>query len=253
MDHVSPFIAGIFGLAVGSFLNVCIDRLPAGLSLISPPSFCSECKTPIRPFDLIPVVNYVALRGRCRACSAQIPFRIPAVELATGVLFALVWARYGFSYEGVAMMGYAGYFLVVLAIDLEKQIIPNVLVITGFAASMVVASFWPDLGPAGAAAGAGVGFGLLLAIYLIPGGGMGEGDVKLAAVVGAATGYPLVAVGLAVAVLSGGITAVTLLAIGRRSRKDRMPFGPFMAVGALVALAWGDTILDWYIDYFWAV
>ena len=150
-------------------------------------------------------------------------------------------------------MGYAGYFLVVLAIDLGKQIIPNVLVITSFAASMVVASFWPDLGPAGAAAGAGVGFGLLLALYLFPGAATGEGDVKLAAVVGAATGYPLVAVGLAVAVLSGGITAVTLLATGRRSRKDRMPFGPFLAVGALVALACGDTILDWYTDHFWAV
>ena len=250
MDPVSPFIAGIIGLAVGSFLNVCIDRLPAGLSLVSPPSFCPKCKTPIRPFDLIPVVSYVALRGRCRACSAQIPFRILAVELATGVLFALIWARYGFSYEGIAMMGYASYFLVVLAIDLEKQVILNVLVIPGFAASMVVASFWPELGPARAATG--VGLGLLLALYLIPGAVMGEGDVKLAAVVGAATGFPLV-VGLALAFISGGMTAVALLATGKRTRKDRMPFGPFLAVGALVALAWGDTILNWYTDHFWAV
>ena len=253
MDPLNLFIAGIVGLSVGSFLNVCIDRLPVGQSLISPPSSCPECGTPIRIFDIIPVVSYVVLRGKCRDCSTQIPFRILLVELATGVLFVLIWARYGLSYEGIAMMGYASYFMVVLVIDLERQVILNLLVISGFAASLVVASFWPDIGPARAATGAGVGFGLLLAMYLVPGAIMGEGDVKLAAVVGAATGFPLVAVGLGLAFVSGGLAAAALLATGKRTRKDRVPFGPFLAAGAMVTLVWGDTILDWYTDNFWAV
>ncbi len=250
MDWFNLFVVGLVGLAVGSFLNVCIDRLPAGLSLVSPPSHCSECQTALKTLDLVPVASYLALRGRCRYCSARIPLRSPLVEATTAVIFALIWAGYGPSYEAYALMGYAAFFLAILVIDVEHEIIPNVLVFPGFAVALVVASFWPELGLARAAIGAGAGFGILLAMYLIPGAVIGEGDVKLAAVVGAVTGFPLVVVGLAMAFVLGGVIATVLLVSGRRERKGRMAFGPFIAIGAVVTLVWGEPVLDWYLTRF---
>jgi leader peptidase (prepilin peptidase)/N-methyltransferase len=244
-------VVGLVGVAVGSFLNVCIDRIPAGLSLVSPPSHCPSCQTRLRFADLAPVVSYVALRGRCRYCSARIGARSPIVELTTGMLFMLIWTAYGPSYQGFALMAYASLFLVVFVTDLESQIIPNLVVLTGFVAAFAVASFWPELGPARAAVGAGAGFGLMLALYLIPGAVVGEGDVKLAAVIGAASGFPLVVLALGLAFVLGGSAAMALMASGRRKRTDHIPFGPFMAVSALITLVWGHAILDWYLDRFW--
>lgn len=244
-------VVGLVGVAVGSFLNVCIDRIPAGLSLVSPPSYCPSCQTRLRLADLAPVVSYVALRGRCRYCSARIGARSPIVELTTGMLFMLIWMAYGPSYQGFAIMVYASFFLVVFVTDLESQIIPNQLILPGLAAAFVIASFWPELGPARAAIGAGAGFGLMLVLYLVPGAVVGEGDVKLAAVVGAASGFPLVVLALGMAFVLGGAVALALMASGRRKRTDHIPFGPFMAMSALVTLVWGGAILDWYIRSFW--
>lgn len=251
MDWTNVFLIGLMGLAVGSFLNVCIDRLPAGQSLLRPPSHCPVCLTRLRPADLVPVFSYLALRGKCRYCSAPIPRRVFLVELATGLLFALVGARYGFSPQGLAMLVYVSLFLVVSVTDLEQGIIPNLIVLPGFLAAMAAASLFPGIGLVRAALGAGVGLGVLLAIYLLSGRATGEGDVKLAALVGAATGFPLVLLALAVAFLSGGIVAMALLASGRRRRRDPLPFGAFMAPAAIATLLWGPPVLEWYLGYFW--
>lgn len=244
-------LLGAIGLAVGSFLNVCIDRLPAGQSLLSPPSHCPVCQARLRAADLVPVFSYLALRGKCRYCAAPIPRRLFLVEVATGVLFALTWARYGPSFEGIALLVYLSLFLVVFVTDLERGVIPNRMVFPGLLAALALASFWPGIGWARAVLGGAAGFGILLAIYLVSGKGIGAGDVKLAALVGAATGFPLVFLALAVAFLTGGIAAVALLISGRLKRRDRMPFGPFLAPAALASLLWGGPVLRWYLSYFW--
>ena len=243
-------LASLAGLSVGSFLNVVSDRIPAGQSLVSPPSHCPSCETRIRSVDLIPLVSYLVLRGRCRACAATIPIRTLWVEFATGVIFALLWVKFGWSYQGVGMMAYAGLFLAVFIIDLEHHIIPNKVILVGLVASLAIASFWPGVGPVKALIGAGAGFGILLALYLIPGFVIGEGDVKLAAVVGAATGFPIVAVGLGLSFVMGGVVAMLLIVTRRSRRKAEIPFGPFIAASAMITLVWGDSILAWYLAQF---
>ncbi len=247
-DWVYTALLAVTGAAIGSFLNVCADRLPLGQSLVFPPSHCPSCQTRLRATDLVPVVSYLALRGKCRYCGARIPLRIFLVELASGTLFAFIWARYGGTYEGIALLGYASLFLLVFIIDLEHGIIPNLIVFPSLAIALAVASFSPDIGPGWALAGAAAGFGILLAIYLLPGSIVGGGDVKFAAVVGAATGFPLVIVGLALAFVSGGVVALALLATRRRKRRDTIPFGPFIAASALATLLWGEAIGRWYLE-----
>lgn len=243
-------LAAILGMAVGSFLNVVSDRLPSGGSLISPPSHCPNCDTKIGRRDLVPVFSYLILRGKCRNCSSRIPVRILIVELITGALFAFIWAKYGWTLQGLGLMGYASLFLAVFIIDMEHHIIPNKVVIVGLIGSIILASFWPDVGPLKAIIGAGVGFGVLLILYLIPGAVVGEGDVKLAAVVGAATGFPVVVVGIGLSFVIGGSVAILLLLFKRRGRKDQFAFGPFIAVSALIALIWGESIIQWYVGNF---
>ncbi|MCH8109625.1 MAG: prepilin peptidase [Chloroflexi bacterium] len=186
MDWIELLLIGFIGLSVGSFLNVSIDRIPSGKSLVHPPSSCDVCKTRLKTFDLIPVGSYLVLKGKCRYCSASIPFRSPLVEFITGAIFVAIWAKFGITYEGIAIMAYASLYLVIFAIDLEHKIIPNVIVFPAFLLTLLVSAFLPGLGIANAAIGAGVGLGMLLALYMVPGAVIGEGDVKLAAVVGAA-------------------------------------------------------------------
>lgn len=250
MDYLGLFFATTFGLAVGSFVNVVGDRLPAGQSIAYPPSHCPSCDTPIRRRDLIPVVSYVLLRGRCRDCSAKIPTRVFVIEIVAGLLFAGVWLKFGWSYQGVAMMGYVGMFLAVFVVDLEHHIIPNRIVFPGLVVALAIASFWPELGLAKAAIGAGAGFGLMLLLYLIPGMVIGEGDVKLAAVVGAAVGFPVVFVSLGLSFVLGGVAAAGILLVKKGGRKTEVPFGPFIAVAALVSLIWGAPIMAWYVSSF---
>ena len=172
------------------------------------------------------------------------------IEIVAGLLFAGVWLRFGWSFQGVAMMGYVGMFLAIFVVDLEHHIIPNRIVFPGLVVALAVASFWPEIGLAKAAIGAGAGFGLMLLLYLIPGMVIGEGDVKLAAVVGAAVGFPVVFVSLGLSFILGGVVAAGILIAKRGGRKSEVAFGPFIAVAALVSLIWGGPILAWYMSSF---
>lgn len=250
MDWVGAVVAAMFGAAVGSFINVVADRLPEGQSLVSPPSHCPVCQRRIAAWDLVPIVSYAVLQGRCRGCRSRIPVRVPLVEVAMAVMFAAAWAMYGATYQGFAAMGYIAFFTAVLIIDLEHHIIPNKMVFPGLVAALAMASFWPGVGPGDALIGAAAGFGIFLMLYLVPGMVIGEGDVKLAAVVGAATGLPAVVVSVGVSFLLGGVVAGVLLATRRTDRKGQMPFGPYMAVAALVGIGWGETIWQWYLSTF---
>jgi leader peptidase (prepilin peptidase)/N-methyltransferase len=244
-------IAFAFGLLIGSFLNVVAYRLPRGESLSRPGSRCPGCGKPVRPYDNIPVVSWLLLRGRCRDCGAPIAGRYPLVELATGLLWALVVALRDDA-AGIAL----GLILVtalvpIVLIDLEHRLIPNR--ITGPAAVAAVAAGLaldldgvPEQLIAGAA---GAGFFLLAALAYPR--GMGMGDVKLVGLMGLCLGRavgPAILVGLLAGVIVGGVIIARVGAAA--GRKTAVPFGPFLALGALVALVAGDAMIDWYSDRF---
>jgi leader peptidase (prepilin peptidase)/N-methyltransferase len=237
----------LFGLTVGSFLNVCIDRLPAGESIVHEPSHCPVCMHPLRPLDLVPVLSYLWLRGRCRYCRAPIPVRVPIVETVTAVMFGLLYWKLGPDVSLGITLFYASVLLIIFVTDLEHQLILNVVVFPTMAAALALSFLSPDPIPLNAALGGGVGFVAVGVPFLLTRGrGMGEGDVKLGGLIGLMVGFPQVVVALWLAVVGGGVMAILLLALRIKGRKDPIPFGTFMATAALVTLLWGQAILDWY-------
>jgi leader peptidase (prepilin peptidase)/N-methyltransferase len=242
----------VVGLAMGSFLNVCIDRLPAGKSIIRLRSHCDSCGQGLQNRDLIPFYSYLRLRGRCRHCGARIPLRILLVEMGTALIFGLLTWHFGPGLELAFALIYACIFIVILAIDLEHQLILDVVVYPAMVLAFIFSFFWtgfsgwPAMGVLNALLGGAVGFAFMLVPFLISRGGMGGGDVMLAALIGLVVGYPLVIVALLMGILAGGVVAVCLLALGIKKRKDPIPFGPFLAAAAMVTLIWGLPILEWY-------
>jgi len=251
----------ILGLAVGSFLNVCIDRLPANKSIVFPPSHCEACQHRLSAKDLIPVFSYLRLRGRCRYCQAAIPRRVFWVELATGLIFALLYWHFGLSAQLGVMILYACLFIIIFVIDLEQGLILNKVVYPGMVVALLLSLLphswlteetWlttviqPSI--ASAAIGGAIGFVIFLLIALISRGGMGWGDVKLAALIGLATGFPLVFVAIIMGAILGGVVAVALMIARKRNRRQTIPFGPFLAVAAMVTLLWGSYIWNWYLS-----
>jgi len=254
VEIVLIFLFAILGLAIGSFLNVCIDRLPRNESIVFPPSHCEGCQHKLAAKDLIPVFSYLRLRGRCRYCQASVPRRLFWVELATGLIFALLFWHYGLSAELGVMIFYACLFIVIFVIDLEQGLILNKVAYPGMVVALLLALYpWPWLNEsivmrvAYAALGGGIGFGVFLLIALASRGGMGWGDVKLAALIGLATGFPLVFLAIIMGAILGGIVAVALVIAKKRKRRQTIPFGPFLALAAMVTLLWGSNILSWYL------
>jgi leader peptidase (prepilin peptidase)/N-methyltransferase len=254
MEIVLIILFAILGLVVGSFLNVCIDRLPQNKSIAYPPSHCDACQHKLAVKDLIPVFSYLRLRGRCRYCQTSIPRKLMWVELATAVIFALLCWRYGLSAELGVMIFYACLFIIIFVIDLEHSLILNKVVYPGMVAALLLALYpWPwfsesiGMRVAYAALGGAAGFAVFLLIALVSRGGMGWGDVKLAALMGLAIGFPLVFVAIIMAAILGGIVAVALMIAKKRTRRQTIPFGPFLALAAMVTLLWGSNILNWYL------
>ncbi|MFH0847430.1 MAG: prepilin peptidase [Chloroflexota bacterium] len=250
MRYLWAFILAIFGSLIASFLNVVIDRLPAGESIISPPSHCASCRKRLAVKDLVPILSYLVLGGRCRYCGAPVPKRILLMEIGTAVLFGLLYLNYGLSIELLPMLFYGSLFLAIAVIDLEHSIIPNKLTYPGAVVALIITSLNPALGLKSALIGGAVGLLTFLLIVILSRGGMGLGDVKLATLVGLATGYPQVLVALLLAVVSGGLVAVALLLAKVKRLKEAIPFGPFLCLGAFVTLWWGSQILSWYLAFF---
>ena len=240
----------LLGLSVGSFLNLCIDRLPLDQSIVGPPSHCPGCGRRVSPLDLVPFFNYLWLRGRCRYCGARLPVRLPAVELLTGVSFALLYWKFDVSPElGMAIV-LACFLIVIFFVDLEHQLILNKVVYPGIVIAFAFSFFWPELGVISALKGGAIAFVVLLLPYVIYPKGMGAGDVKLALMLGFMSGYPEVFVALLLAVMSGGLLAILLLVLRIKRRGEAIPFGPFLAASAMVTLLWGSEIYDWYVGLF---
>jgi leader peptidase (prepilin peptidase)/N-methyltransferase len=253
MTWIRVAIAVPYGLIIGSFLTVLVTRVPAGESIVAPRSRCPSCGTPITARDNVPVVSWLLLRGRCRSCGLRIPIRYPVMEIVTAALFAAAAIRYEDVWLLIAVSVFLGILLALSLIDLEHKILPNRIVypsLIGFPAFLVVARL------AGAPVDlvhAAIGFfaygGFLLVVAFISPAGMGMGDVKLAALIGLVVGaidLPSVAVAGGLAIILGGIGAVVALAMGK-GRKAAVPFGPFLAAGAVLALFWGSAIADAYV------
>lgn len=248
MPPVSPvttIIVFVVGAALGSFINVVIYRLPRRQSLVSPGSRCPHCGTPIRPHDNIPILSFLLLRGRCRACGQRISWRYPLVESVAGLLLAVLWVRAEAVIPFVTWALFVLMLLAVFFIDLDHHIVPNAITYPGLVLGLLLAAgsnrFLEALVTA-ASAGA-----LFLLIAIASRGGMGGGDVKLAAMMGAFLGWPTIVVALLVAFTSGAVVGLLLIATGRRSRKDPIPFGPALAAGAVAAIFAADPVIRWYL------
>ena len=247
-------VAGLFGLLVGSFLNVVIHRVPLRQSVVTPRSACPSCGTTLAERDNIPVVSWLVLRGRCRTCAAPISVRYPLVEAATAVLFAAAALRFGTDWALPAFCLFFAALLAVALIDLEHFIVPNRIVFPMLAISVPLLGLaallegdWGRLltGVVGAALASN---GLLL-INLVSPRGMGMGDVKLAILLGLFLGWlglGHVAVGLFLGFLLGSVGGILLIALGIKTRKDPVPFAPFLAAGAVLAVLAGNGLLEHY-------
>jgi leader peptidase (prepilin peptidase) / N-methyltransferase len=254
MTALAAAICFVIGLCVGSFLNVVIYRVPRRQSVVRPRSHCPACEAPIADRDNIPVVSWVLLRGRCRSCGARISVRYPLVELGTAVLFVAAAVRLGATWQLPAFCVFFASLLAISVIDLDHYIIPNRVIYPTLAVTiplLVVAAAadgsWGHL--RNAAIGGVAGFGVLLAIHVAVPRGMGFGDVRLAGVIGMMLGWlglRYLFLGLFLAFLLASVIGVALIAARLRSRKDAVPFGPFMAMGAVLAVLWGRAILDAY-------
>ncbi len=250
MNVLMAAILALAGAAVGSFLNVCSDRLPAGGSIIRPPSFCDSCQRRIPRRELIPLLSFLWLRRRCSQCGASIPWRVFWVEAATGLSFALLYWHFGLTAELAVALFYFSLFIVIFVIDFEHQLILNRIVYPAAAIALIIDIFMPEPGFLDGLLGGGVGFAVLVVPALIFRGGMGWGDVKMAGLIGLVVGWPQVLVAVVGGIVVGGLVAALLLLLRLKGRKDAIPFGPFLALTTMVTIVYGQELLDWYLGFF---
>ena len=245
--------AFVLGAIVGSFLNVCIWRLPLGESIVSPPSHCPACRTTIRARDNIPLLGYLWLRGRCHSCGARISLRYPAVELLTGLAAMLLLFHFGPSPTLAAYAVFVGALIVITFIDIDHQIIPDVISLPGVVVGVVVSALGYGVPLLDSLLGVLLGGGLL---YLVAVGyhawtgreGMGGGDIKLLAMIGAFLGWRGVLVTLLLGSFTGAIIGIVLIVARGGNSRLPIPFGPFLALGAVCALFFGEALIRWYLQ-----
>ncbi|HYH87915.1 MAG TPA: prepilin peptidase [Solirubrobacteraceae bacterium] len=244
-------LAGAFGLIIGSFLNVVAYRLPRGESVMFPASHCPSCDTPIKPYDNVPVLSWLALRGRCRSCHTSISARYPIVEAVTAALLVAVVLAKGADSDAWLGLAFVILLVPVTLIDLDHRIIPNTLMLIGTVVSVGILLLTdPGALTEHLIAAAGAGGFLLIAALAYP-AGMGMGDVKLAAVMGLFLGRS-VGPAMLVALVAGSVVGALIIARkgAAEGRKTAIPFGPYLAFGGIVGLFAGDAIVDWYVDTF---
>ncbi len=241
------------GLCIGSFLNVCISRMPGGQSIVRPASRCPVCGTPIRFYDNIPVISYLILKARCRACHAHINIRYPLVELITGAMACCIILKYGFAVSSLIYFLFIAALLVVTFIDLNHRIIPDRISLTGIVAGLVLSPVLAEIAfidsLIGILAGGGSLFAVAMGYYLITGKeGMGGGDIKLLAMIGAFTGWQGVLFTIFAASAAGTVIGVALMAAAGKNMKFAVPFGPFLSLGAVAYLFFGQAVIHWYLQ-----
>lgn len=257
METLTGFFVVLFGLAWGSFLNVVIYRLPKNMSLVSPPSTCPGCGRRIRPYDNIPVVSYLLLRGRCRRCGFGIPFSYLLVEVVTPAAILVAFLRNGgrLGAPFFASALFASAMIVIGVIDYHHKIIPDAITIPGLVLALGYAAFRPDLSFLGALVGAATGAGFLLfvygAYYLVrKKEGLGMGDVMMMLLVGAVLGWVRTLFTLILASFAGAAVGMAFVVFRKKGLQAELPFGTFLAPAAFVSLIWGDAIIAAYLGLF---
>ena len=242
------------GMAVGSFLNVCICRMPKDESVVSPPSHCPRCDYRIRWYDNIPLLSYLLLRGKCRGCGIHISLQYPLVELLNGLLTLALFLRFGPTPEFLIYFLFCSSLVVITFIDLEHQIIPDEISLSGIVAGFVCSFFLPGHSWLGSLLGILLGGGLLLLVAygyhrLTGKEGMGGGDIKLLAMMGAFLGWEAILFIIFTASLVGSVVGVTLMQIQKKDSKLAIPFGPYLAFGAVLFIFYGRQIIQWYLAF----
>lgn len=246
MDWWAVVLVFILGTIIGSFINVVIYRVPRGNSVVYPPSACGACAAQLNWRDLIPVLSYIILRGRCRSCGSSISWQYPLVELIGGLGLLALYYRFGLGFEGLAAAVLFFLLLAVIFIDLDFLIIPNRIVLIGLLLGVPLTLAQSTQVFVSGLLGLLVGGGLLLLTAVVSRGGMGGGDIKLATVIGLYVGWPQILLVLFLSFLLGSIVGLALVVRGRKKMKEAVPFGPFLAVASYLVLLWGPEIIAWY-------
>lgn len=251
----------VFGLCIGSFLNVCIFRMPRDLSIVAPRSFCPGCRTPIAWYDNLPVLSYLVLRGKCRRCGMPISARYPLIELLTAVLFVSVWNRFMFDPLTLVFCVMIGGLIVATFVDFEHMIIPDRTSIGGVIAGLAFSAIFPSLHASESASvsviqsliGIASGSGILWLVavmgkWVFKKDAMGMGDVKLLGGIGAFLGFPGVVYTILVSSIFGTVIGMAMIAVGGHQWRSRLPYGPYLAAAATSWVLGGDQLWNWYIQ-----
>ena len=244
----------LLGLIVGSFSNVCIYRIPRNESIVYPASHCPKCGKTIKPFDNIPLLSYILLKGRCRNCKSKISIQYPIVELLTGLIYLIIYLIYGLSIQTLVYIILSSALIIIAFIDLNQQIIPDVISLPGIVIGFIVSFFVPYISFVDSILGIVVGGGIILIIGL--GGSviykkeaMGGGDVKLSAMIGAFLGWRYIIISLFLGFFLGALIGIILIIMKIKKREDVIPFGPFIILGSFITLLWGEKIISWYLGF----
>lgn len=241
-----------FGTCVGSFLNVCICRIPAGKSIILPPSSCPECSAQIRFYDNIPIISYLILFGKCRYCKTAISIQYPFVEILTGFFAVLVLYYFGFSTTALIYFIFIASLIVITFIDLKEQIIPDNItlsgIVIGFASSFILKDMTPLNSLFGIVSGGGTLFLIAYGYERFRGiEGMGGGDIKLLAMCGAFLGWKAVIMTIFIGSFVGAAAGILVMLLQKKDTKHPIPFGPFLSIGSITYLFFGDSLIKWYL------
>ena len=256
---INVLIVGLvfmFGMCIGSFLNVCIHRLPSSMSIINPSrSFCPQCNSAIQFYDNIPVFSYLWLKGRCRNCKASISLRYPLVELMAGILAIAILFMFGLTLEGVVYFVLISSLLVITFIDIDHKIIPDIITLPGIPIGLAASIVLPDMTFKSSLLGLLVGGGSLLLVawtysLITQKEGMGGGDIKLLGMIGTFIGWKGVIFTIFAASLTGTFVGIIVMLLKGKNLKFAIPFGPFLSIGAMSYIFFGDKVFFWYLHSF---
>ncbi|MEK5216300.1 prepilin peptidase [Psychrobacillus sp. FSL H8-0487] len=250
MEFVILCLFFIYGLVFGSFFNVVGLRVPKGESIVRPPSHCTVCDRNLTVKDLVPVFSYVFLKGKCRGCGTKIHWMYPVMELATGLLFAFAYYQLGFTLELVVALLFISLLVIITVSDIAYMLIPDKILLF-FLIPLIVLRVFEPLSPWwDSIVGAVVGFGVLFLIAIVSKGGMGGGDIKLFFVIGLVLGWVPTLLTLFLASIIGTVIGVISLRRTKQGRKTPIPFGPSIAIAAIIAYFYGESLVDWYVNLF---